>query len=122
MTFNDYQAKASTTAMYLNKIKELNPDLSESIKSILGLSYASLGLGEAGEVQGKVKKIIRDAGGNITDEVKKEISKELGDILWYISAMCGELGIEMDQVAEQNIEKLFSRKDRGVITGNGDNR
>lgn len=122
MTFNEYQAKASTTAMYLNKIKELNPDLSENIQSILGLSYASLGLGEAGEVQGKVKKIIRDAGGNITDDVKKEISKELGDILWYISAMCGELGIEMDYVAEQNIEKLFSRKERGVITGSGDNR
>lgn len=122
MTFNEYQAKASTTAMYLDKIKELNPDLTENLKSILGLSYASLGLGEAGEVQGKVKKIIRDAGGNITDDVKKEISKELGDILWYVSAMCGELGIEMDSVAEQNIEKLFSRKERGVITGNGDNR
>lgn len=122
MTFNEYQAKASTTAMYLNKIKELNPDLSENIQSILGLSYASLGLGEAGEVQGKIKKIIRDAGGKITDDNKKEISKELGDILWYISAMCGELGIEMDYVAEQNIEKLFSRKERGVITGNGDNR
>ena len=122
MTFNEYQAKASTTAMYLNKIKELNPDLPDDVLSILGLSYASLGLGESGEVQGKVKKIIRDSGGVITEEAKKEISKELGDILWYVSAVCGELGIEMDQVAEQNIEKLFSRKERGVITGNGDNR
>lgn len=122
MDFNEYQEKAAETAIYLNKIKEIHPTISEEIIPILGLSYASLGLGESGEVQGKVKKIIRDAGGIITDEAKKEISKELGDILWYIAAVCKELKISMNDVAEQNIEKLFSRKERGVLTGNGDNR
>lgn len=122
MTFSEYQEKAATTAIYLNKVKAQYPDLSPELIKILGISYASLGIGESGEVQGKVKKIIRDAGGNITDEVKKEIGKECGDILWYISAMCGELGISLDDVAQQNIDKLFSRKDRGVLEGNGDNR
>jgi len=122
MDFNEYQKKAATTAIYLNKVKETFPNLKPEVLSVLGLSYASLGLGEAGEVQGKVKKIIRDAGGILTDDTKKEISKELGDILWYVAAICSELGISMNDVAEQNIEKLFSRKERGVITGNGDNR
>jgi NTP pyrophosphatase (non-canonical NTP hydrolase) len=90
--------------------------------TILGISYASLGLGESGEVQGKVKKIIRDSGGIITEDTKKEIGKEIGDILWYAAALCRELNLSLDEVAQQNIEKLFSRKERGVLTGNGDNR
>lgn len=122
MEFNEYQNLAIQTAIYTEKIKELNPDLTPDLISIIGLTYAALGLGEAGEVQGKVKKIIRDSGGIISDDAKKEISKELGDILWYVAIMCQELKISMNDVAKQNIEKLFSRKERGVLTGNGDNR
>lgn len=122
MNFIEYQEKAKTTALYLDGIKEEFLDLPEGILKILGLAYVSNGLGEVGEVQGKIKKIIRDSKGIISEEHKTEIGKELGDVLWYIALMCEELGINMQQVAEGNIEKLFSRKVRGVIQGSGDNR
>lgn len=122
MNFFEYQQKSAATAIYLNKVKEKYPELPEDILKVLGISYAANGLGEVGEVQGKVKKLIRDAGGDITDDKVKEISKELGDILWYVAALCRELGLNMQDVAEQNIEKLLSRKERGVLTGSGDNR
>lgn len=122
MEFKEYQEKSASTAIYLNKIKEQYPDLDVNIMTILGISYASLGLGESGEVQRKVKKIIRDSGGIITEDAKKEIGKELGDILWYVAALCRELNLSMDDIAQQNIDKLLSRKERGVLTGNGDNR
>jgi len=122
MDFKEYQAAAKITAIYLNKVKLQFPELSPEILKIMGISYAALGLGESGEVQGKVKKIIRDSGGIISDEVKTEISKEIGDILWYTAAMCDELGISLEDVAQNNIDKLMSRKERGVIEGNGDNR
>ena len=122
MDFNEYQEKAKKTTFYLNKIKEKYPNLPEEIVKILGISYASNGLGECGEVQGKIKKIIRDAGGDISEETKKEISKEIGDILWYIMALCEEFGFSMDEIAQQNINKLYSRMERGVLGGSGDNR
>ena len=122
MQFNEYQEKSAGTAMYLNAITAKHPDLPIDVLHIMGLSYASLGLGECGEVQGKVKKIIRDCGGEITEHAKQEIGKELGDVLWYIAATCRELGLNMDDVAQQNIDKLLSRQERGVLTGNGDNR
>ena len=122
MNFNEYQQKASTTAIYLNKVKERFPELPSEVVKILGISYVANGLGEVGEVQGKVKKLIRDCGGEITQDKINELSKEIGDILWYIAAMCSELGINMQDVAEENIEKLFGRKERGVLMGSGDNR
>ena len=121
-TFNEYQIAAKTTAIYLNKVKEAYPDLPPEIIKILGISYASNGLGEVGEIQGKIKKIIRDAGGEISDETKKEISKEIGDVLWYVMALCEEFDLKMEDVAQENINKLFSRKERGVLGGSGDNR
>ncbi|NCD01172.1 hypothetical protein EOL94_03725 [bacterium] len=109
MTFNDYQKESRKTAVY--------PDLDNNyIYPTLGLS------GEAGEVSEKIKKIIRDKGGIISDEDKKEIAKELGDVLWYISQIASELDLELDSVAKQNIDKLLSRLERGKIQGNGDNR
>lgn len=122
MDFNEYQAAAQTTALYLDGIKKRFPELPEDIMKMLGVSYAGLGMGETGEVQGKVKKIIRDCGGIINDQHKEEIKKELGDCLWYVAAMCTELGIDMNNVAESNIKKLFSRKERNVLQGSGDNR
>ena len=88
----------------------------------MALAYDGLGMGEAGEVQGKIKKIIRDNGGIITDEARKEIAKELGDSLWYIASMCQTLNISMEDVATMNIEKLQSRHARGTVHGSGDNR
>ena len=108
MDFNTYQEQAGTTAVY-----------PESAKYI----YPTLGLcGEAGEVAEKVKKVIRDNGGVFTEEKKREIVKELGDVLWYVAALLGDLGVTMNESAVGNLEKLFSRKERGVLNGDGDNR
>ena len=122
MNFDEYQKKAASVALYLDGIKERYPDLPKEVVKILGVSYAGLGLGESGEVQGKVKKLIRDCAGKIPEEKKEAIVGELGDCLWYISAMCTELEVNMGDVAKKNIAKLFSRKERGVIKGSGDNR
>jgi NTP pyrophosphatase (non-canonical NTP hydrolase) len=122
MEFKEYQENANSLAIYMNKVTEKYPDLPEEILNVLGLSYASLGLGEVGEIQGKVKKVIRDSGASLTDEKREELAKELGDVLWYVAACCKELDISMDYVAEKNLEKLFSRKERGVLEGSGDNR
>lgn len=121
MDFNEYQIACIDTAIYMDKIKE-NYELPEDIYKILGVCYAGLGLGEAGEVQGKIKKIIRDAGGEITNEVRAKIGDELGDLLYYVAAVCSELEINMGGVAEANVVKLQSRKQRGKLTGDGDDR
>jgi NTP pyrophosphatase (non-canonical NTP hydrolase) len=85
--------------------------------------YPALGLcGEAGEVAEKIKKIIRDKGGVYTPEDKAEILKELGDVLFYVTALSQDLGFSLEDVAGMNVEKLMSRKERNAIHGNGDNR
>lgn len=108
MEFNEYQKKAWETAIY--------PFKGENI------FYPALGLGEAGEVQNKVSKIMRDHNGKITSQMRKDLSKELGDLCWFIAAMCTELKISMGNVVKENIEKLQSRQERGKIQGSGDNR
>ena len=85
--------------------------------------YPVLGLcGESGEIAEKIKKVIRDEGGIISEQKKEEIKKELGDVLWYISQIGVELGLSLDAVAKGNIEKLQSRLERNKISGSGDNR
>lgn len=121
-TFNDYQTEAVRLKMSLNKFVEQFPNTDDNIIKILAVTYDGLGLGEAGEVQGKIKKIIRDNGGIITPEAIEEIKKELGDTLWYIASMCENLGITLADVANSNIEKLHDRQERGVLNGSGDNR
>ena len=87
------------------------------------LYYPSLGLaGEAGEVCEKIKKIMRDDGGQVTSIKKDAIAKELGDVLWYVSNLASELELDMEQIAHANIQKLFDRMKRGVIKGSGDDR
>jgi len=109
MTFEEYQKKSRKTAKY--------PDAgSNFIYPTLGLS------GEAGEVAEKIKKVIRDDGGEVLPLKKKEIEKELGDVLWYTSQLATELGLSLEEIAEKNIEKLYSRMDRGKLHGSGDNR
>jgi NTP pyrophosphatase (non-canonical NTP hydrolase) len=110
MNFDDYQKKASETAGY--------PE-----PGGLGFIYPTLGLaGEAGEVAEKIKKIIRDEKGVITNDKREEIKKELGDVLWYVSEIARQLDVSLADVAEANIAKLASRKERSVISGSGDNR
>jgi NTP pyrophosphatase (non-canonical NTP hydrolase) len=120
MTFEEYQAKVQTTAIYKFAIQQMG--FPEGANRLLNLAYSGLGLGESGEVQGKIKKIIRDSGGVITDEAKILIAKELGDQLWYISDTASNLGISLDEIANGNIAKLADRKERGVLGGSGDNR
>ncbi len=108
MEINDYQNKARETALY--PVDQ-------------GITYCTLGLaGEAGEVADKVKKIIRDKGGVVSPKDREELAKELGDVFWYLANLSFELNLALDFVAKKNIEKLSSRKQRGVITGEGDNR
>ena len=87
------------------------------------LAYPALGLaGEAGELAEHAKKAIRDDDGSVGEERKAAMSKELGDVLWYVAQLATELGLDLNQVAEQNLEKLFSRQRRGVLSGDGDDR
>jgi NTP pyrophosphatase (non-canonical NTP hydrolase) len=109
MDFSDYQTKSRKTAKY--------PSIGH------GVIYPTLGLtNEAGEVAGKIKKIFRDKGGVINGEDRQALKSELGDVLWYLAQVCTELEISLDEVAKYNIEKLYSRLDRGRIGGEGDNR
>lgn len=134
MDFDKYQEATANTAVY--------PGQGEP----LGLMYAALGLGnEAGEVQGKIKKAIRDENygdpevdvwsncdccgydaaiiyESLCDARKKAIADELGDVLWYAAQVASEIGYPLANIAEANLAKLFDRKVRGVIAGDGDNR
>lgn len=85
--------------------------------------YPTLGLtNEVGEVAGKVKKIFRDKGGVISEEDREALKGELGDVLWYFTQICTELDLTLEEVAEENLNKLFSRLERDKIKGSGDNR
>jgi NTP pyrophosphatase (non-canonical NTP hydrolase) len=87
------------------------------------VAYYTLGLcDESGEVAGKIKKLYRDLNGELNEDYKKEIAKELGDVLWYLSQLCTKFGLSLEEVAQMNIDKLFSRMERKKIQGNGDNR
>jgi NTP pyrophosphatase (non-canonical NTP hydrolase) len=87
------------------------------------LAYPALGLaGEAGEVAEHAKKAIRDDAGTVSDERRASMAKELGDVLWYVAQLASELGLDLDQLAEANLEKLLSRQRRGVLSGSGDDR
>ena len=109
MELNDYQRESRKTALY--------PDVgSNSIYPTLGL------VGEAGEVADKVKKILRDKNGVFDKNSKDAIKFELGDVLWYVAQLSSELGYELEDVANSNLEKLNSRKIRGKIQGSGDKR
>jgi NTP pyrophosphatase (non-canonical NTP hydrolase) len=87
------------------------------------LTYPALGLaGEAGEVAEHAKKAIRDDGGVVTEERRRAMAKELGDVLWYVSQLASEVGLELEEIARANLEKLLSRQRRGVLSGSGDDR
>ncbi len=85
--------------------------------------YPTLGLvNEAGEVAGKIKKIFRDKSGEISEADRDALKQELGDVLWYLTQICTNLGLTLEEVAEANLDKLFSRLERGKIQGDGDHR
>jgi NTP pyrophosphatase (non-canonical NTP hydrolase) len=93
------------------------------IKTDDPIVYPTLGLvNEAGELAGKIKKIFRDKGGVISDEDREALKAELGDVLWYLTQICTNLGLSLEDVAEANLDKLFSRLERDKIKGEGDYR
>lgn len=110
--FNEYQDRAATTAIY--------PGAGSG--SVMALAYLGLGLGETGEVQGKLKKVLRDSDGTVTPEAREAIAGELGDVLWYVAMLARELNLSLDDIATDNLEKLAWRAQRGVIKGSGDTR
>lgn len=108
MTIKEYSERAISTATY---------GLGDSI------IYPTLGLnGEAGEVAEKVKKVLRDKHGVFDEEIKYDMAREIGDIIWYCNALARDIGYSLEEIMDMNIVKLESRKLRGVISGSGDNR
>ena len=108
MLIADYQDQAVKTAIYPDKYR---------------IIYPALGLAnEAGEVLGKIKKVLRDSNGDFDVNQRLQIADEIGDVLWYIAALSADLGTPMELVAQRNLDKLNSRMARGVIGGSGDDR
>jgi NTP pyrophosphatase (non-canonical NTP hydrolase) len=113
MEFSTYQEEAHALAMYPKEH---------------ALTYTALGLaGEAGEVANKMKKILRDADDSEAGRAKRaellsQIGAELGDVLWYVAELATVLGVSLDDIARENLDKLNNRKVRGVLGGSGDTR
>lgn len=112
MKFSQYSDIAASTAIYPEK----------DTGSVMAVAYCALGLGEAGEVQGKVKKIIRDDSGVVSVERAEALLDECGDVLWYLDRLSSELGSSLEEVANRNLDKLLARKVNGTLQGSGDNR
>ncbi len=109
MLLSDYQQRSRATAVY--------PDAGSN------LTYPALGLcGEAGEAAEKVKKAIRDDGGELTPERRDALAAELGDVLWYVAQLATEARLDLDAIARANLDKLLSRQERAVLHGSGDFR
>jgi NTP pyrophosphatase (non-canonical NTP hydrolase) len=109
MELSDYQDRSRATAVY--------PQAGDN------LLYPTLGLcGEAGEVAEKIKKMVRDDAGVLSGERRAALSKELGDVLWYLAQLATEAGLDLDEVAQANLDKLLSRQRRSVLQGSGDDR
>lgn len=110
MNFNEYQKRALTTA------STTDDEFKDIMHWVLGIT------GESGEIAEKIKKIIRDKNSVISESDKAELSSEIGDVLWYLAVLANQLGIPFEAIAQSNLEKLKSRKNRGVISGSGDDR
>ncbi|HXE09807.1 MAG TPA: nucleoside triphosphate pyrophosphohydrolase family protein [Verrucomicrobiae bacterium] len=110
MTLDEYQKQALRTVI------SSDDEFKDLLHWVLGIN------GEAGEVAEKIKKIIRDKKGEVSDTDKAELAKEIGDVLWYLAVFAHHLGVSFDDVAQQNLNKLQSRQKRGVLGGAGDNR
>ena len=109
LTFDEYDDRSQSRAVY--------PNVGDNVL------YPVLGVcGEAGELAEKLKKCLRDKDGQIAGEDHRLMVKEVGDVLWYLSAVCRELGISLEHAAKVNLEKVDGRHDRGTLHGSGDDR
>ncbi|MDD9911591.1 MAG: nucleoside triphosphate pyrophosphohydrolase family protein [Alphaproteobacteria bacterium] len=110
MNVTEYQKWTRETALY--------PEANTG--SVPELMYLSLGLaGEAAEIANKVKKLYRDGD---SAEKRQAIQAEMGDVLWYLGRLAEVLDGDLAEILQANQDKLMSRKDRGVLSGSGDNR
>jgi len=110
MDLDEYQSKASRTAIFPDELPEFLD--TGHVYVVLGQS------GESGEIQEKLKKAIREGDEEYIDDMKNEV----GDTLWYLSQVCEEFGWSLNDIAEENIGKLEGRRERGTLTGEGDDR
>lgn len=108
MEFDAYQSGARRTAVYAERHRVVYP--------ALGLAS------EAGEVAGKIKKVLRDRDGDFAAAPLDALEDELGDVLWYLAVLASDLGLSLDEIARRNLDKLRSREARGTIGGSGDER
>ncbi len=108
MQLDDYQAAARRTAIYDDRFRVVYP--------ALGLAS------EAGEVCGKVKKVLRDQAGDFDKAPLAALEDELGDVLWYVAMLAADLGLSLDEIAARNLDKLRSRAKRAQLGGSGDRR
>lgn len=117
MDFKEYQQIIEETAVYPKQV---------------ALAYCAMGLtGEAGEVADKIKKLYRDDKLHsldaahemiLIDQNKYAIAKELGDVLWYITAMANEIDMDLEEIAQMNYNKLIKRRETNTLHGSGDDR
>jgi len=108
MQLQMYQTEASTYRIY---------PIDERI------TYPALGLaGEVGEVCEKIKKSIRGDYDIFDKESLDAIESEMGDVLWYLAALASDLHLRLSDIAEKNLIKLESRRERNKIKGEGDER
>ncbi len=111
MDARDYQELAARTLID-------GPDAAYSDHEIMLVGNA-LGLaGEAGEVADSVKKMVFHQHGIDRDE----LVKELGDVLWYVAALCTKLDVSMSEVMERNIAKLMKRYPNGYTSADSQAR
>lgn len=107
------------------------------MESCGNFSYMFLNLvGEVGEFASKVAKAIRkdkamivnnhlqrwNVPESMTDQEIHDLRAEAGDILWQIAGLCHVMGWDLQSIGDENLAKLASRKERGVIASDGDNR
>lgn len=111
---DEYQYEARKTAIYPQAIPKDAPG---------GLFYTVMKLnGEAGELAEEAGKMLRDDDGQLSEDRRQRMIKELGDVLWYVANIAQELNVTLDSVAQHNLEKLADRKARGKIKGEGSDR
>lgn len=119
MSFNEYQERTEETAIYPSGTVMIQREDGEEHEIDLGVIYTALEVSdEAGEVAGKAKKYMREGDESYLEDMEAEI----GDVLWPLARLADELGLSLGDIAEQNNAKLEDRKQRGQLTGEGDNR
>ena len=107
---DEYQNESNLQRLYATRIDH------PIVGPALGLS------GEVGEFHDKIKKIFRDKDGQITEDDKRALKLELGDIMWYVVVCAETLGFKMSDILDMNLQKLQSRRQRNQVKGDGDDR